>query len=291
VPTYRLLAIDIDGTLVNSRDELTDATREGLVRAVAAGIRVVLATGRQYSRSLPLAQALGLNTPIVTACGSLIKDPANHATLYRASFGEGVVSRLVRAIDAAGFDPVVYTDHFHDGFEYHYSRSPPRRAELAQFVELNARTGRFRPDLVANPLEGIFAGFAMGGCDEMLALSRQLDKQFDGLLSLHVLRSPRYLGHMCEIAPAGVNKWSGILRVAEMWGIAAHEICAVGDDINDIPMLRGAGLGIAMGNAAAEVLPHAQRIAPRHDDDGLVNVVEWLLDAESGIKVQTPERQ
>ena len=288
---YRLLAIDIDGTLVNSRDELTDATREALVRAAAAGIRVVLVTGRQYSRSLPLARTLGLNTPIVTACGSLIKDPANHATLYRASFGAGVMSRLVWAIDAAGFEPVVYTDHFHAGFEYHYPRRPPLRADLAQFVEFNAENGRFRPDLVTNPPDGVFAGFAMGGSNEMLALSRHLDIQFDGLLSLHVLRSPRYLGHMCEIAPAGVNKWSGVLRVAEMWGIAAHEICAVGDDVNDIPMLRGAGLGVAMGNAAAEVLPHARRIAPRHDDDGLVDVVGWLLDEGSVARVLWSESQ
>ena len=275
---YRLLAIDIDGTLVNSRDELTDATRAAVVRAAAAGIRIVLVTGRQYSRSLPLARALGLKSPIVTACGSLIKDPANHATLYRASFGPGVMSQVVVEIDAAGHEPVVYTDHFHDGYEYHFANRPPRQAQLAQFVEFNGSNGRLRPDLVSRIPDGIFAGFAIGDRDEMSSLSRRLDERFAGLLSLHVLRSPRYIGHMCEIAPAGVNKWSGALRVAEMWGIAPDEICAVGDDVNDIPMLRGAGLGVAMGNAAPEVLPHARRIAPRHDDDGLVEVVRWLLD-------------
>jgi hydroxymethylpyrimidine pyrophosphatase-like HAD family hydrolase len=93
-----------------------------------------------------------------------------------------------------------------------------------------------------------------------------------------VLRSPRYIGYMCEIAPAGVNKWTGVLRVAEEWGIATDEVCAVGDDVNDIPMLAGAGLAVAMGNAAPELLPYARRIAPRHDDDGLVDVVRWLLD-------------
>jgi hydroxymethylpyrimidine pyrophosphatase-like HAD family hydrolase len=214
----------------------------------------------------------------VTACGSLIKDPANHATLYRASFGHGVIARVIVEIDKAGYEPVVYTDHFHDGYEYHFANRPPRQAQLAQFVELNGDNGRLRPNLVLSPPDGVFAGFAIGGRDEMQSLSRLLDERFDGQLSLHVLRSPRYIGHMCEIAPAGANKWSGAKRVAEMWGIAPNEICAVGDDVNDIPMLRGAGLGVAMGNAAPEVLPHARRIAPRNDDDGLVEVVGWLLD-------------
>ena len=163
MPPYRLLAVDIDGTLVNSHDQLTDATRAALVRAAAAGIRIVLVTGRQYSRSLPLARELGLNTPIVTACGALIKDPANHETLYRASFGRGVLSQVVVEIDAAGYESVVYTDDFHAGFEYHYAHRPPRQAALAQFVELNSETGRLRPDLLPNLPEGIFAGFAMGG--------------------------------------------------------------------------------------------------------------------------------
>ena len=81
---YRLLAIDIDGTLVNSQDQLTVATRSALARAVGAGIRVVLATGRRYSRALPLVEPLALDVPLVTACGALIKDPIDHRTLFRA---------------------------------------------------------------------------------------------------------------------------------------------------------------------------------------------------------------
>jgi hydroxymethylpyrimidine pyrophosphatase-like HAD family hydrolase len=83
---------------------------------------------------------------------------------------------------------------------------------------------------------------------------------------------------MCEIAPAGITKWSGIARLAHEWGITAGEICAVGDDVNDIAMIRAAGLGVAMGNAPEEVKAVADRIAPSHDEDGLAEVVRWLLD-------------
>ncbi len=83
---------------------------------------------------------------------------------------------------------------------------------------------------------------------------------------------------MCEIAPAGVSKWSGVQFVAEQLGISAAEICAVGDDVNDLPMLAGAGLGVAMGNAPDYVQSAADRVTRTLDDDGLVQVVSWILD-------------
>ena len=93
-----------------------------------------------------------------------------------------------------------------------------------------------------------------------------------------MLRSPRYNGYMCEVAPAGVTKWSAVLRLAAEWQIDEASICAVGDDVNDLLMIQAAGLGVAMGNAIPEVKAAADRIAPSQDDDGLVQVVEWLLE-------------
>jgi hypothetical protein len=83
---------------------------------------------------------------------------------------------------------------------------------------------------------------------------------------------------MCEIAPFGVSKWTGVSWLAEGLGIRPEEICAVGDDVNDIPMIRSAGLGVAMGNALDEVKAAADRVAPGHDQEGLVAVVDWLLE-------------
>ncbi len=88
---YRLLALDIDGTLVNSRDELTPATSAAIARACDAGIRVVLATGRRYSKTLHLVEPLKLDVPLITASGALIKDPLDHRTLFCAQFKSGVL--------------------------------------------------------------------------------------------------------------------------------------------------------------------------------------------------------
>ena len=118
----------------------------------------------------------------------------------------------------------------------------------------------------------------MGTKPQMLELAATLEARLGEQLSVHVLRSPRYRGFMCEIAPAGITKWHSILRLADEWGIGPEEICAVGDDVNDIPMIRGAGLGVAMGNAPDEVKAAADRVAPCNNSDGLVEVVGWLVD-------------
>ena len=275
---FRLLAIDIDGTLVNTRDELTPATRAALTRAGEAGIQVVLATGRRYSRTLHLVEPLGIDVPLVTASGALVKDPRDHRTLFCAEFDPGVLVRMLEVVAGRGYEPVLCGDTFLEGFDFYLARADVKSPELGEYLRVNADCGRIVPDMLANPPRGVFFGFAMGTRAEMRGLQDALRRELPGRLSSHVLRSPKYTGFMCEVAPAGVTKWSAIRRLAAGWGIDDAAICAVGDDVNDIPMIRAAGLGVAMGNALPEVKAAADRIAPSQDDDGLVRVVEWLLE-------------
>lgn len=274
---FRLLAIDIDGTLVNSRDELTAATRVALARAAEAGICVVLATGRRYSRTLPLVEPLGVDLPLVTASGALVKDPQSHATFFRAEFDHAVLRATVQLTSQCGFDPVLCSDTFADGFDYYQASPRAATPELAEYFDLNPDSGRVWPGLIESPPADAFMAFTMGTHRQMLDLEAALHEALPGQLHTHVLRSPRYRGHLCEIAPAGVTKWSAVERLARHRNIGAQAICAVGDDVNDLAMIEAAGLGVAMGNAQPEVKAAADRIAPGHDEDGLVAVVDWLL--------------
>jgi Cof subfamily protein (haloacid dehalogenase superfamily) len=275
---FKLLALDIDGTLVNSRDELTPATKAAIRRACDAGIRVVLATGRPYTRALPLVEPLGLHVPIVTASGGLIKDPVDHRTLFRAEFRPDVLAGTIQTVAAAGFDTVLYTDGHVEGFYFYCLSMSAEQREMSEYLARNAEYGRVWPELLTAPPADVFAAFSMGDRPAMLKLGDALDTRFGQDLYVHVIRSPRYTGWMCEIAPGGVSKWTGIQHLAQDWGISDEEICAVGDDVNDIPMVQAAGLGVAMGNAVEELKAAADRVAPCHDSDGLVEVVRWLLD-------------
>ncbi len=277
MPQFQLLAIDIDGTLVNSHDELTGPTRDALARAGEAGIHVVLATGRRYSRTLHLVEPLGIDVPLVTASGALVKDPEDHRTLYRADFDMNVLRDALGVMAEFGYDPILCGDTFCEGFDFYFLRQPVESPQLTEYFDLNPDCGRHWPEMLAEQPPSIFNVFTMGTKPRMLDLERELHERMPGLLHTHVLRSPRYVGFMCELSPGGVTKWSGIRHLARSWGIADESICAVGDDVNDIPMIRAAGLGIAMGNAQPSVKEAADRIAPTHDEDGLVQVVQWLL--------------
>src|SRR3972149_1467272 len=226
---YRLLAIDIEGTLVNSQDELTPDTKAALVRVGLAGIHVVLATGRRYSRTLHLVEPLGIDVPLVTASGALVKDPKDHSTLYKSVFEPQLLRQVLALIDRRGFDTVLCGDTFTEGFDFYYARTKVRNAELAEYLELNPDDGRIWPNLITNPPPDVFLVFAMGTKDQMLVLEQILHGELPGRLSTHVLRSPRYQGFLVEIMPAGVSKWSAICRLAEDWGLEEASICAVGD--------------------------------------------------------------
>ncbi|NBX30184.1 HAD-IIB family hydrolase [bacterium] len=281
-PRIRLLVLDVDGTVTDARHEVPETTRLAVQRVREAGVRVMLATGRRYRDALPVAATLGIDTPLVTASGALVKAPPTHATLYRAAFGPEVLDRVVGMIVAAGHEPVLYTDSYAEGFDFHCRQcdllpaGEPARG-LEEYLARNAGLARVQPDLHAAVPSGVFAGFAMGPQDDMHALEATLAATFPGQLSVHVIRSPRYRDWLCEIAPAGVTKWSGIMAVAREWGLGAAEICAVGDDVNDLPMIRAAGLGVAMGNAVAEVQAAADRVVGTSDASGMADVAELLL--------------
>jgi Cof subfamily protein (haloacid dehalogenase superfamily) len=279
-PPLRLLVLDVDGTVTDDRHQVPAATRLAVQTLREAGIRVMLATGRRYRDALPIAVELGLDTPMVTASGALVKHPADHATLARAAFAPGVLDRTLGTIVDRGHEPILYGDSFAEGFDFYCRRldfATSAAEGVAEYLARNAGLARVRADLHRAPPPDVFAGFAMGSQAEMKALEAALHAACPGSLSIHTLRSPRYGHWMCEIAPTAVTKWTGIETVARGWGIGPTEICAAGDDVNDVPMIRAAGLGVAMGNARREVIEVADLVVGRNDGSGITDIANLML--------------
>jgi len=280
----RLLVLDVDGTVTDADHRVSEVARDAIARVAARGVRVMLATGRRYRDTLPVAAALGIDVPLVTASGALVKRPHDHATLARAAFAPRVLEGVVRFVAAAGHEAILYSDSFDRGFDFHCRSLDGAVVDpgsfgggLREYLGRNRALADVRPDLHESPPPDVFAGFVMGPHEAMAALEAGLDAAFPGRLALHTIKSPRYRDWMCEIAPAGVTKWSGVMGVAATWGIAADEICAVGDDVNDLPMIRAAGLGLAMGNARPEVQAAADGVVGRHDGTGIADVADAIL--------------
>ncbi|MBT3212621.1 MAG: HAD family hydrolase [Planctomycetaceae bacterium] len=282
--SIKLLVLDIDGTVTDSRHQVTDAARKLVQESQTAGIRVILATGRRYRDALPVATELGLRGPLVTASGALVKLPSNHETLFRSCFKKELLSQVLDCVIGFGHEPVLYTDSFHEGFDF-YCRTLVSCSEdgtatgFGEYLQWNKQLARVVPTLCESLPEEIFSGFVMGSATQMEQLEVELNARFSNVLSVHTIRSPRYSDWLCEIAPAGIDKWSSVLRLAKTWGISANSICAVGDDSNDLPMIVGAGLGVAMGNARHQVQGVADHVVGGHESGGLLELVEILTNS------------
>lgn len=277
---YRLLALDVDGTLLDAEGRLSPRTADAVARASRAGILPVLCTGRRYRRARAITEQLGLAAPIVCNSGAIVKDPSDHRTLWRADFAPNLSDEVRALFRAFGEPGVVFNDRPPAEADFRVPAFPTGRVMFDDFVEKNREHAEIDPawsDADPDRDEPWFHVCAIGSYEEMAAFERSALERMGGRIQTFVLRTSRYLGTMCEILRVDASKWSALRHLADLWGIASEEICAVGDDSNDIPMIRHAGLGVAMGHAHQEVLAAADLVTGRHDEDGVAMLVDEVL--------------
>jgi 5-amino-6-(5-phospho-D-ribitylamino)uracil phosphatase len=289
VARYQILALDVDGTLLDPDGTLRPRTAAAVARAAQAGIRPILCTGRRYRRALPIAQQLGLDAPLVCNSGAIIKDPKDHSTLWRADFDAALDSDVLDLFRAHGRPAVVFTDRGSEDADFIIPAYPTGLPLFDDYVGQNRehaeidsvwrwRQSNPAQQYLAHGLgDPLFHVCAIGTRSEMLAFQRAALETINGRVQTFVQRSPRYAGTMCELLRYDASKWTAIHYLAKLWRIEPQEICAVGDDVNDIPMIRHAGLGVAMGHAGAEVLTAADLITGDHEQDGVAMLVDDVL--------------
>jgi len=277
---YRILALDVDGTLLDREGTLRPSTAAAVTRAAQAGIQPVLCTGRRYRRARPIAEQLGLDVPVVCNSGAIVKDPRDHRTLWRADFETELLAELLAIFHAHEEWPLSFTDRPPEELDFVVPRDPTGRPHYDDYLDRNRGHGEVDPDWT-NPdrikISGHYHICTIGSLPDMLAFQAVILGQLSDRVRTFVQKSPRYSGTMCEVLHVEASKWSALLHLAELWEVAPSEICAVGDDANDVPMIAGAGLGVAMGHAPADVLAVADHITGDHDNDGVAMVIDELL--------------
>lgn len=277
----RMLALDIDGTLAEERDRVSGPTLEAVDRAHRSGVTVAIATGRRYRTAMRIVDLLGFTPHLVCLGGALVKDtrgdtlhaspfPAEEFAFVTGCFrdhGQTAIGQC--AADGSGAAPDFLIDQT-AGWNDFTSRYFDNNQD-------HARTFGDDPKRAPHAGDVLVIG-AFGPSEELAAVRDEIDRRapgrfFQTLMSANPVDEAAYL----EVIPADVSKWHGLLHVARAAGIAPEAICAVGDERNDLPMIRGAGVGVAMGNALPEVQAEADWVTGRHDADGVVTVIERIL--------------
>ena len=259
----RLVACDLDGTLIARDNRLSRPVRKAVERALDAGVWVVAVTGRPWQWTLDLARDHRLLPAAVVSNGAALVDVETGA-VQPTGLADGTVRGLMQrirakvpgvsfAVDGIGF--MGAETGFHDptylvGEEVFYG-------DLSTIVERDVIK------LICR-VEGMPA----------VELAAEIDADVtDGVAVPY-----HGAGEWVELLPDGVSKASGLARLCERLGVDRSEVVAVGDAWNDIPMLEWAGVGVAMGGAAEHVLEVADRIVPSADDDGVAVLLDELLD-------------
>ena len=273
---FRLLALDLDGTLLDPAGRVTPATRAAVARAGAAGIIPVVCTGRRPRRAFPVARQLGTDVPVVCNSGALIRT-LDERTLWRADLDRAVVDAAIGLVGEFDHPLLSFTDRPSDQADYVVAVERTGRPLFDDFLDHNRQFAEVAPGWMAEPDRVHFHLCTIGTLDEMLAVEAALNARLPGRVQTFVQKSPSYAGTICEILRADASKWTAIIHLCALWGIDPAEVCAVGDDMNDIPMIAGAGLGVAMGHARPEVRAVADHVTATNADDGVARLIDEVL--------------
>jgi HAD superfamily hydrolase (TIGR01484 family) len=282
---YRLIGIDLDGTLLNGGSAISAANRDAIRRAADAGAMIVPCTGRGWREALPVIRGIEALHWGVYVTGAMVAEIDSGESIDFAVFESHLADAVVRFLAAEPEAVLVYREHNEAGHEYlvtgegeltdntrwwfeitgamvHFQREPTH-FDLRNAMRIGVvSSGRRVPEL----RESVRDAFG----DRVLVQSFAAINREDEDESVHVL----------EVFPAGVNKWRGLGWIALQHGIEPHEVAAIGDEINDVAMLQQAGCGIAMGNAVDAARAAAQYVTERNDADGVAYAIDRLLAGE-----------
>ena len=291
---YDLIAVDLDGTLFNREGEISPGNLDAIADARAAGIEVIVCTGRGLAESAPVLAPLGLTGSAVVAGGAMTVDLESGRTLNRQPMPRPLVERVTPyLLDRTTAPVLLLKDRWTTGIDYLVvggRRLDPSTLWWFEHMPVEVRhIGRLADD--AHPEETVRVGTVTYE-SEMKPLGQAVVRAFATEAFVHhfpvitksVEADPRSKAeeiHLLEVFDIAVNKWSAIERYISahpVRPIAPARVAVIGDQINDLAMIRHAGLGIAMGNAIPEIKRIAGRITLTNDEDGVAFAIRNILD-------------
>ena len=264
----RLIATDLDDTLLDGHSQLTPRTRAALNAAMAAGCGISLSSGRMLEAMLPFARGIGVNAPMLLYNGAMIYDHNDDRTLYAARIPYETALGIIRLAEKMGIYIQAYP-----GKGYFCREIIDHTAAYARQIAVEATAVHMPLSawLEQNhaDMQKLLIIDTPEGADRAQAALREAFPSGASFLK----SKPHYL----EIAPEGVDKGRSLGKLAELLGLETDEVMAFGDGQNDVPMLERAGFGYAMANACPQALACTDLIAPPNTEDGVAQVIEAYL--------------
>ncbi|HHY09362.1 MAG TPA: HAD family phosphatase [Firmicutes bacterium] len=271
----KLVALDIDGTLLNSQGELTPKTRAVIASIKEKGIGIVLATGRRPLRTTTLAEELNLKLPLITHNGAVIIEPGRERPLLKRGIDLKIAAEIMARLEKNRINYAVYAGEGGGDLILapSYAWQEAENLMLTYMGEVPDKTGKIR--LAKQPVRLS----VIDAKDKVLPFYEYLKADFAGQINPMLFTTKkRWRG--IEIICGRCSKGAALAFLAERLGIQAPQVVAIGDNVNDLEMITWAGLGAAMANGAPALKRAADLIAPDFDSDGAALFLSELLLAK-----------
>lgn len=265
---YEVIVLDLDGTLTNSKKEITPRTKEALFRIQEEGVRVVLASGRPTPGVMPLARELRLEEYggyILSYNGARIINVATEKLIYNAAIPKELIPEIYEASKEFATGIITYTkDKIVVG------------SKLDEYIAIEQGINKIPywipEDFVGTITFPVNKFLLTGDGKRMEVVVTELQKRFGE--KLNIFRSEPFF---IEIMPPNIDKAYSLSKLLEHLHYSRKQMICCGDGFNDISMLRYAGLGVAMANAQPEVKAVADYITLSNEEDGVAAVIEKFI--------------
>lgn len=269
---YKMIAIDLDGTLFTDQLTISPNTITAIRQAISLGTVVTIATGRMYSSAKQIAEQLGIDVPLITYQGAMIRTAGAEEALYERAVSPDISQKLVGIARDQNIHLQVYQNDILYG-----AAETDKLIAYAKAVQVPYKV---EPDLMGLAQKGFTKLLFIDEPDVLALLQKQLQVLFGA--SAYIEKSKK---NYLEVTHPEANKGSALLFLANKLGIDRSEIIGIGDNHNDAELLKAAGLGIAMGNAVQEVKDMADFVSRSNNDDGVMYAIDkFILEpANAGI--------
>lgn len=268
--TYKLICLDMDGTLLNDKKELTERTKEAIKRTNEKGICIALSTGRIFTSARYYADLLGIKAPIIASNGAYIREKDNEKIIYKSTIGKENCEKLLEIMDKYNlkyyyntFDTVISPRPFPKGYTYlEMNPDLPEDMKVKLYV-----TEDMKAEFIKEEIEIL----------KFICISKDfntLNNAKEDIIRIGNFEVASSLGDNFEVMNKGITKGSAVKALAKLYGFKKEEVMCVGDGENDLSMIEYAGLGVAMGNAPDFVKGKADYITGSNNENGVAELLE-----------------
>ncbi len=282
---YRMIGIDLDGTLLDGNDRISNENLTAIAHAQKAGAYVVPCTGRGWREAKYILDRIpGLDMGVFVT-GASVVDVASGRSIDLAIIEPHLAIEIVQLLQDELESVLVFQEAELTGCDYLVTGHGELEERSYRWFELTESRVRTKRDVTPKDLHHTLrVGMILSG-DRVNVVTDKVKQHFGDRVFVHSFVAvpvvqPEDQRHVLEIFASGVDKWRGLSWIAAQHGWADHEVATIGDQINDIAMMVGAGCGIAMGNAADEVKYHARHVTRDNDRHGVAYAIGRMLDGE-----------